>query len=123
MLASWNHSAQLHAAFSLGLDYVYMPLYAATVALACVRAAGSALRTPQAVAGLGILLAWGLGLAALLDAVENVALWQVLQGSSASLWPGLARWCAIVKFVLVGAGLLYVGFSVVVYLLKKLRAD
>jgi hypothetical protein len=119
MIASWDSSAQLHAAFSLGLDYLYMPLYAATIALACVRTAATSLRTPQAAAALGILLAWGLGLAALLDAVENAALWQVLQGSAAAAWPGVARWCAIVKFVLVGAGLLYAGTGGAVYLLRK----
>jgi hypothetical protein len=121
MLASWDSSAQLHAAFSLGLDYLYMPLYAVTIALACVRAAATSLRTPQAAAALGILLAWGLGMAALLDAVENVALWQVLQGSTAAAWPVVARWCAIVKFAWVIAGLLYAGVGAVVYLFRKAR--
>jgi hypothetical protein len=119
MIASWDSSAQLHAAFSLGLDYLYMPLYAGTIALACVRAAATSLRTPQAAAALGFLLAWGLGLAALLDAVENAALWQVLQGSTAAAWPVVARWAAIVKFVLVSAGLFYAGTGVVVYLFRK----
>jgi hypothetical protein len=119
MVASWDHSAQLHAAFSLGLDYLYMPLYAFAIALACVRAAVSSLRTPTAAASLGILLAWGLGLAALLDAVENIALWQVLQGSTLAVWPPVARWCAIVKFSLVIAGLLYAGVGGVSYLFRK----
>ncbi len=120
MLASWDSSAQLHAAFSLGLDYLYMPLYAATIALACVRTAATSLRSPQAAAALGILLAWGLGLAALLDAVENAALWQVLQGSSRGR-SGLvvARCCAIVKFALVVAGLFYAGVGAVRILVQK----
>lgn len=121
MLASWDLSAQLHAAFSLGLDYLYMPLYAVTIALACVRVAATSLRSPQAAAALGILLAWGVGLAALLDAVENAALWQVLQGSTAAAWPAVARWCAIVKFALVGAGLFYAGAGAVFYLFRKAR--
>ncbi len=121
ILASWDAFARQHAAFSLGLDYLYMPLYAVTIALACVRASATSLRSPQAVAMLGLLLAWGLGLAALLDAVENLALWQVLQGSTAGAWPATARWCAIAKFVLVGAGLFYAGAAVVFYLLRKAR--
>ncbi len=80
MVASWDQSAQRHAAFSLGLDYLYMPLYADAIALACVRAAAISLHKQPAAAALGAVLAWGLGLAALLDAIENVALWQVLQG-------------------------------------------
>jgi hypothetical protein len=121
MIASWDSSAQLHAAFGLGLDYLYMPLYAVTIALACVRTAATSLRTPQAAAALGFLLAWGLGLAALLDAVENAALWQVLQGSTATAWPAIARWCAIVKFAWVIAGLLYAGTGAAVYLFRKAR--
>lgn len=118
MVASWDQAAQLHAAFSLGLDYLYMPLYAATIALACVRAAASTLRRPPA-AALGLLLAWGLGLAALLDAVENVALWQVLQGPAAVAWPAVARWCAIAKFAWVFAGLLYASAGFAAHLFKK----
>jgi hypothetical protein len=121
MIASWDSSAQRHAAFSLGLDYLYMPLYAVTIALACGRTAATSLRTPQAAAALGVLLAWGMGLAALLDAAENAALWQVLQGSAASTWPVVARWCAIVKFSLVAAGLLYAGAGAVFYLFRKAR--
>jgi hypothetical protein len=123
MVASWDHNAQLHAAFSLGLDYLYMPLYAVAIALACVRAAGTSLRTPAAAASLGLLLAWGLGLAALLDAVENSALWQVLQGSALAAWPLLARWCAIVKFSLVIAGLFYAGAGAVTHLFRKSRSN
>jgi hypothetical protein len=121
MIASWDHSAQLHAAFSLGLDYLYMPLYAVAIALACVRAAVTSLRTSTAAASLGLLLAWGMGLAALLDALENIALWQVLQSSTLAIWPPVARWCAIVKFSLVIAGLLYAGAGGVAYLFRKSR--
>lgn len=121
MIASWDATAQLHAAFSLGLDYLYMPLYAVTIALACVRVAATSLRSPQVAAALGILLAWGLGIAALLDAVENAALWQVLHGSTTAAWPAVARLCAIAKFALVGAGLFYVGAGAVFYLFRKAR--
>jgi hypothetical protein len=100
-----------------------MPLYAVAIGLACVRAAGTSLRTPAPAAGLGLLLAWGLGLAALLDAMENSALWQVLQGSALAAWPLLARWCAIVKFSLVIAGLFYAGAGAVTHLFRKSRSN
>jgi hypothetical protein len=121
MIASWDRNAQLHAAFSLGLDYLYMPLYAVTIALACMRASVTSLQTPRAAAALGVVLAWGLGLAALLDALENVALWQVLQGSPAAAWPVMARWCALVKFAWVIAGLLYAGVGAAGYLFRRTR--
>ena len=108
-------------AFSLGLDYLYMPLYAIAIALACVQAAGSSLRSPRPIWALGILLAWALGLAALLDAIENIALFQLLLGSTSTLWPAVARTCALIKFAFVIAGLLYAAAGGVVYLIRRTR--
>jgi hypothetical protein len=121
MIASWDPTAQLHAAFSLGLDYLYMPLYAAAIALACVQAAGSSLRAPRLLGVIGIGLAWAIGLAASLDAIENVALFQLLLGSTAAAWPAVARACALVKFAFVIAGLLYAGVGGVVYAIQLVR--
>lgn len=121
MVASWDSAAQLHAAFSLGLDYLYMPLYAVAIALACVQAAGSSLRSRRPIWALGLLLAWAMGLAALLDAIENIALWQLLLGSTSAAWPAVARACALVKFAFVIAGLLYAGLGGVVYLVRRRR--
>lgn len=121
IIASWDQTAQLHAALSLGLDYLYMPLYAVTIALACLWAAGGVVRPWRVAARLGFVLAWGLGLAALLDALENAALWQVLLGSEGAAWPVVARWCAIAKFALVIAGLIYGATGVVVNLFRKAR--
>ena len=66
-------------------------------------------------------LAWGAILAGGLDAIENVALLQVLQGASDPFWPQLARWMAIPKFVLVLLCLLYLLAGIVIALLGRLR--
>ena len=58
-------------------------------------------------ATLGIVLAWGLWLAAVLDAKENLALIIILFNGPADPWPLLAQACAIAKFGLIIAGLLY----------------
>ena len=39
ILDSWNPTARLYAAFSLGLDTLYMPAYAIAIGLACAWAA------------------------------------------------------------------------------------
>lgn len=122
MIASWDQQAQLLAAFSLGLDYLFMPLYSTAIALACVVAAGGPLRSRRLLAGLGLLLAWGLWLAALLDAVENYALLQVLLGSEILAWPAIARWCASLKFLLILAGLAYALIGGVVYFVQVMRS-
>jgi len=53
--------------------------------------------------------------------VENYALIQVLLGSQQALWPAVARWCAIPKFLIVAAGLVYVGIGTVWAMVAKVR--
>jgi hypothetical protein len=108
ILDSWDASALAHAGFSLGFDYVYLLSYSAAIGLACVWLADALSGRWRRLALLGLWLAWGQWLAALLDAVENAALLAMLFGSVESPWPLVARWCAIPKFALVALGLLYV---------------
>ena len=76
-------------------------------ALGCaVVARGLSWRSARA-AALGVGLAWALFAAALLDAVENYALIQLLLGASSEHWAPLAGWCALPKFAIVAAGLVY----------------
>ena len=107
ILASWDRQARVHAALSLGLDYVYLLTYALAIGATCLRLAAVWEERRPRWARLGWLLGWGQGAAALLDAIENVALIRLLLGSTASLWPPLAWICAAPKFALVLAGLSY----------------
>jgi hypothetical protein len=115
ILDSWDEAAQLRAAFSLGLDFLFLVAYSTTIGFACLWAAGVARAREWPLAGAGIPLAWGQWLAALLDALENVALLIMLFGSVAEPWPQIARWCAVPKFVLVFVGLLYAALATVVW--------
>jgi hypothetical protein len=107
MLGSWDETARSYAAFSLGFDYLYLVVYSTTIALGCLWAAGVLAGVAPGLASLGVPLAWGQWLAALLDAVENWALAAMVFGAAAEPWPGVAWWCAVPKFVLVAAGILY----------------
>jgi hypothetical protein len=107
ILDAWNPRARAYAGFSLGLDYLYMPSYALTIGLACAWAARKLGMRWQGLGMLGLALAWGQALAALCDAVENVALTRMLLVAVAEPWPAVARWCATVKFALIIAGLIY----------------
>jgi hypothetical protein len=104
MIASWDARAQLFAAFGLGFDYLFMPSYAFTIALACLLAAG---RHPGLFTRVGARLGWGAFLAALFDAVENIGLLNSLLGNANSLWPGVSFWCASFKFGLILLGIAY----------------
>jgi hypothetical protein len=112
MIESWGQQGQVYAGLNLGLDYLFLVAYASAIGLGCVLVGQRCVKLVAAMAPVGIALSWGQCLAALLDAVENYALIRLLLGSGQELWPVLARWCAMLKFVLVGAGLVYVLFGV-----------
>lgn len=125
ILTSWDRAAQNSAAFNLGLDYLFMLAYAASIGLGCSLAGEALARTGRPLAGLGAWLAWGLILAALCDGLENWALMSVLNslpgpGMMWYFWPSLARSSALIKFGLVFAGLIYLFYGGVVALVQKL---
>jgi hypothetical protein len=64
-------------------------------------------------------LAFGLGLAALLDALENYALTTMLFGVVSEPWPAVARWCATGKFALIIAGLVYIVAGLIFWLMTR----
>lgn len=104
ILASWDARARLFAAFGLGLDYFFMPVYALTLSLGSLLAAG---RHAGWFSRLGAWIGWGAFAAALFDAVENFSLWKFMLGDFQTLWPRTAAFCATMKFSLLLMGLVY----------------
>jgi hypothetical protein len=124
ILAEWGEQGRVAAGINLGLDYLFLVVYPIALGLGCLQIArrcqrlGAKWRWMAPVAG---RLAWEAILAGALDAIENAALLQVLQGASDPFWPQLARWMAIPKFVLVLLCLLYLLAGIVIALLGRLR--
>jgi hypothetical protein len=116
IIASWNEQDRLRAAFSLGIDYLYLVVYALAIGTACLKVAAAWQAKRPGLARLGHWLGWGQMVAALLDAVENLALVQLLLGSTAPIWPSLAWICAALKFTLVLGGLAYALLGFLLYL-------
>jgi hypothetical protein len=113
ILASWDQAARLRAAFSLGLDFLFIPLYTVALTLTCLWAARFRRKRRRFPSWLvligipGIPLAWAQLGAGLLDMVENIALVRMLFGMVNSPWPQVASVCASTKFILIAAGILY----------------
>jgi hypothetical protein len=121
MMVSWGQRGQLYAAVNLGLDYLFLTVYACAISLACVLAARSLSHRIEFLANLGILLAWVQFLAALLDCTENYGLIQVLVGTEKEVWPEVARWCAGPKFLIIALGFIYIIMCVVLVGISKSR--
>jgi hypothetical protein len=124
MLDSWGEQGRVSAGLSLGFDYLFLIVYAACISLGCVLVARALRDRVKIFASIGSLLAWAQILAAMLDAIENYALIRVLLGSNQNLWPGLARFCAGPKFLIVLAGLLYIIFGLIlIFIIKEKRTS
>jgi len=117
IIDAWNENDRIRAGFSLGFDYLYMPVYSTTIALACVLAAGVLKGKPWR--SIGLLLAWGLWAAAIFDAIENVALFTELLGNNVAPWPQIAQVCAAIKFGLILAGLGYAAAGLMIRAVRR----
>jgi hypothetical protein len=103
LIAAYRPAA-LEVGLSLGLDYLFMPLYASALGAAVVfLGAKRGERTRSAAS----LIAWGAMAAALCDAIEKVALYHMLAtGTATAGW--VASGTAAIKFGLVAAALIAV---------------
>lgn len=120
ILDSWDHQAQLLAAFGLGFDYLFMVLYALTLGLACLWACDHLQEKRWPLASLGIPLAWATLAAAVFDSIENVCLtWQLIQ-EPADTWARVAQGCAGIKFLIIFVALIYIFYAVALSLAGRL---
>lgn len=102
MLNSWDEKARLAAAFGLGFDYLFMPVYALALSLGLLLAGAN---KPTWYLAFTSWLGWGAFVAAGFDAIENYALWLLLNGEVSAALPPIAGICATIKFTLLIAGL------------------
>lgn len=112
ILDSWDENARLIAAFGLGFDYLFMPVYALALSLGLLLAGHE---KPSRFHAVTVWLGWGALFAALFDAVENYALMKILvEGSAVVPLPQIAAVCATIKFVLfiLSAALGLIGLAV-----------
>lgn len=107
MLESWGPIGRIYAGLNLGLDYLFLVVYASAIGVGCVLVSRRLSGWRNVLGTVGIVLAWGQVAAGLLDGIENYALIQVLLGTDQGVWPVVARWCAVPKFLIVAAGLAY----------------
>jgi len=119
ILNSWNAEARVYAALSLGLDYLFLIVYALFISLSCVQVATAMKADYSIIGGIAVLLAWAQFFAAASDAIENWALIHLLLNPSGRWMPGLARWCAMMKFSIVTAGLIFIFGGLIAVGIKK----
>ena len=106
IMQDWGTAARTNAQFSLLIDYLFLILYSTTIGTGCILIAKN-VNYSSSFQTLGNDLAWLQWLAALLDAVENAALFSLLTGADSMIYPQIAFWMALMKFLIILAGLVY----------------
>jgi hypothetical protein len=119
ILISWGEAGRVHAAFSLGLDFLFILAYMTSIGLACTWTGEVFRRRGWLVGSLGALIAWGVCLAGVLDVIENVGLTTMLFGTVSSPWPQLAAACAAGKFLLIAIAMLYAAIGGLVWAFNR----
>jgi len=92
------------ADFGLGIDYLFMPVYALALASGTLLAAR---KHEGIVHSIGAVAGYGAFAAAIFDAMENYTLLQILIGNPQPSYPAIAAFCAVMKFGLIAFGLIY----------------
>jgi hypothetical protein len=113
IVEAWGPAERVWAALSLGLDYLFMLLYAGAIFLG-LRVAAAGL--PERLAAATRRVAWSAWGAAGMDALENYCLAQVLVSPAAGGYAWPAAIFATIKFIVLGATLgwwllMYVRFA------------
>jgi hypothetical protein len=102
IVEAWGPAERIWAALSLGLDYLFMLLYAAVIFLGLRLAA---VGLPERLAASTRLVAWSGWGAAVMDALENFALARMLVSPDAVSYAWPAAIAATVKFTILGVAI------------------
>lgn len=122
IINSWNSQAQKYAAFSLGVDYLFLFFYSSFFALAIFRVSIALKKEYKLFVKIGLFLIWAQFLAAFFDIFENYFLLQLLFGSSQLEFSSYAYILASAKFMLILAGLIYIGLGLFLLSIKTIKA-
>jgi hypothetical protein len=121
ILSEWSSKDWLPlATHSLYLDFIFIFLYAATLALSCL--------TFPSLTGKPNLLNWGMRLyrfslyAGLADFLENLCLFEVIYGTEHSFFPAAAWAFALIKFSIIIIVLLFLVRCLIHALVIKLSS-
>lgn len=120
ILDSWNLAARDNAQSGLLLDFLFPACYSTVTTIACFWAAALFHeRGFRKTRWLTVIIAWLQWPAAAFDYVENIALWVQLRGTVADPWPRIASTCALIKFLLIAAGLGVLIAAAAVWVLRR----
>lgn len=112
-------NAKVNAGLSLGIDFLFLVVYAIFFAAACYLIAQKYINKNNWMYKTGLLFAKLQFVAALFDAIENIALIKLLLGSNNSLFPLIAYYFASIKFFFLLLGIIYIVVELIISISTK----
>lgn len=119
IVSSWDMTAKVYAGLSMGIDFLFLVVYGIFFATACYLIAQNYISKNNWIYKTGLLLAKLQFVAALFDAIENIALIKLLLGSNNSIYPLIAYYFASFKFAIIFIGILYIIIGLLTLPFKK----
>ena len=119
ILNSWNTLAKTSAGMSMGFDFLFLTVYALFIAL-LIHKLNERLWKHSKTYTFGIILIWGVFLAAFFDIIENIALIKLLLGDLHQKWSSIAYYFAVSKFTLLLFGIIFIIISSIILFFKKI---
>ena len=113
MIDMWGEHGRLIAAFSLGIDYVFLISYALFLGLCSYEIGKKLSGRSRLLSRPGFWLSWLMLLAAIYDSIENYSLIKILTGSKSQLWATTSYYFSTIKFAIVFVTLIYIVLGLV----------
>jgi hypothetical protein len=117
-LNSWGEQGKIAASLGLGFDFLFPIAYATFIAL-LIHKLNVRLWLDRPFFKTGNLLIWLLFLAAIFDYIENIGLINLILGNMEQFWVSIAYYFAVMKFLIILIGILYVLLNFITLLIKK----
>jgi hypothetical protein len=119
IISSWDLNAKINAGLSLGIDFLYLVIYSIFFATSCYLISQKYINKNNWMFKTGLLLTKLQFVAALFDAIENIALIKLLIGSNNGIYSSIAFYFASIKFLIIALGIVYIIIGFVTMIFQK----
>jgi len=122
ILYSWNEQGKIAASLSMGLDFLFLMIYASFIAL-LIHKLNERLWKNKSFYYIGSMLVWAAFIMALADTIENIALIRLLLNDFLQYWASVAYYFAILKFAILFISMLYILVNGIYLFIKKISSE
>jgi len=120
IINSWDETARTAAGISMGLDFIFLIVYSLFIAV-LIQKLNNSIWKNNSIYVLGKILVVAILIAAIFDAIENVALIKLLLGDVNEIWSSTAFYFASLKFILILCCIIYIIINAMILLIKRIK--